>query len=222
MQMMKRSKRWVLVALLCPTMFASGCMHGRHYYFFDDQNLQHYNDVATDLENPDVESHALDEVRFARRPLTLENLGEIEYWDLSLEYVVQACLANSKILRRISVVGATKSTSVAVPSIDSEGTQLLSGLDNRFPSVYDPALKETQVGFGGDGNTVGAIGVEAALSEFDAQLSASTFWERNSRPVNVNPGAATIFAPIFQQDLGAFRSQISKRTATGGVICCRV
>ena len=127
--------------------------HGRHYYFFDEQNLQQYNSVATDLENPDVESHALDEVRFARRPLTLENLEDVEFWDLSLEYVVQSCLANSKILRRISVVGATKTTSVAVPSIDGEGTQLLNGLNGRFPSVYDPALKETQVGFGSDGTT---------------------------------------------------------------------
>ena len=70
---MNQRQRWVLVLLLAWSTAASGCMHGRQYYFFEDQNLAGYKCAATDLEAPIVETCPLDEVKQAYRPMTLEH-----------------------------------------------------------------------------------------------------------------------------------------------------
>ncbi len=212
---MNQRKRWVLVLLLSGSTLASGCMHARQYYFFDDKNLAGYKCAATELEAPNVESCPLDEVRQAQRPMTLENFEHAQFWDLCLQDAVQTTLANSKVIRRIQVAGAIKGTAVAVPTIDSEGGagSLLLSPDN-VKTTFDPAVQES---------TVNALtqGVEAALSDFDAQLSASMFWERDERPINgvtTNEGfvGGTVGGnPNFEQDVGVFRSQISKIAANG-------
>jgi hypothetical protein len=188
-------------------------MHARQYYFFDDKNLAGYKCAATDLEAPIVESCSLDEVRDAQRPMTLENFEHAQFWDLCLQDAVQTTLANSKIIRRIQVAGAVRGTAVAVPVIDSEGGSgsLLLSPDN-VKTVFDPAVQESTV------NSL-TQGVEAALSDFDAQLSASMFWERQERPVNgvtTNEGfVGNTSSPNFEQDVGIFRGQIPKTAANG-------
>ena len=70
-------------------------------------------------------------------------------------------------------------------------------------TTIDPAIVETDPRFG----------IEAALSEFDAQFLTSTFWEKNDRAFNNEffGGGTT----IVQQDVGVFQAAITKRAATG-------
>ncbi|HWA97173.1 MAG TPA: TolC family protein, partial [Pirellulales bacterium] len=63
------------------------------------------------------------------------------------------------------------------------------------------------------------LGVEGALSQFDAQFTTSMFWYKNHYPQNtVFPG---IYPPDFVQDQALNTSQLSKRTATGGQLFVR-
>lgn len=210
---MNQRKRWVLVLLLAFSTVASGCMHSRQYYFFEDKDLSVYKCAATELEAPNVDSCPLDEVRHAQRPMTLENFEHAQFWDLCLEDAVQTTLANSKVIRRIQIAGAIKGTAVAVPTVDSEGGSgsLLLSPDN-VKTTFDPAVQES---------TVNALnqGVEAALSEFDAQLAASMFWERQERPVNGVTSEGVFIGSTaitnFEQDVAVFRGQLSKTAANG-------
>ncbi len=70
-------------------------------------------------------------------------------------------------------------------------------------SVYDPAIQQT------DPRT----GPEAALSAFDAQFSTSMFWAKNDRFFNNILFGGGVWG--FQQDVAAFRAEITKTAATG-------
>ncbi len=70
-------------------------------------------------------------------------------------------------------------------------------------TVFDPAVVES--------NPV--TGVEAALSAFDAQLATTLFFGRNERTLNnVFQGAGV---SSLDQNIAAFRADITKRAATG-------
>ena len=65
-------------------------------------------------------------------------------------------------------------------------------------TTYDPAIAETDPRFG----------IEAALSEFDAQLQSSMFWEKNDRALNnefFGGGTRILF-----QDASVFQAAITK------------
>ncbi len=103
--------------------------------------------------------------------------------------VVQIGLANSDVLREIG------GTVVELP--DATRTK------------YDPAIVETDP----------AIGVESALSAFDAQLTSSLFVERNDRQINNEFfGGGT---RRLQQKVGSFQAQLSKRAVTGTELSAR-
>ena len=70
-------------------------------------------------------------------------------------------------------------------------------------SVYDPAIRYMDP----------RSGVEAALSEFDAQLATNVFFDRDDRAFNnlfVGGGANQLAFGT-----GGFNAEVSKRTATG-------
>ena len=70
-------------------------------------------------------------------------------------------------------------------------------------TTLDPAAVET------DPRT----GIEAALSEFDAQFLTSVFWEKNHRALNnefFGGGTRILF-----QDAGVFQTAITKKAVTG-------
>ena len=76
-------------------------------------------------------------------------------------------------------------------------------------TAFDPAIQESDPRYG----------VEGALSRFDAQLSTSVFWERNDRITNNLLLGGGVFD--LQQELGVYRTQLSKRNATGGQVAVR-
>jgi len=117
------------------------------------------------------------------RILTEEDLAAANCRDLSLDEAVYFALTRSRILR------------------DLGGTVLNN--PERVGTKFGPSLTESDP----------RIGVEAALSEFDARWSTSGNFEKNDRAFNnIFFGGGT---RLFQQDLDVFQSQISKTAATG-------
>ena len=198
-------KFWSLV--LSASLVAPGCAPQQPFYCREDGDLSHYVDVATDIEYPDVEEPSLNEVMNTLPPLTLKNTDNYEMWDLPLEEVVKITLCNSQVMRQLG--GRIQSTAPETIS-----RTLVSPV--AVTTTYDPALVETTTGLS-VGSPFQGSGTEAALSEFDAQLDASIFWEKNRRPQNrPASGVAAQFAPpIFAQDAATFTSGITKTTAVG-------
>ncbi len=212
---MSRDTRNFWAIVLSGVMLVSGCAPSRTYYFFEDGDLSHYKGVATELEVPDVDGCTLDEVRYATTPITLENYEKFtaeDFWDLSLEETVRIAMINSKVVRQVVVPRTTAS----VPIVGQSPENLLRGAGaagDGIATVYDPAIQETNPtgGFGG-------VGVEAALSAFDAQLSSNILWSRTERPNNrVVDELIDQFQPLNTlQENATFQAQIAKTAASGG------
>jgi outer membrane protein TolC len=116
-------------------------------------------------------------------PRTVKDMTGIERWELTLEEAIRLSLANSTVLR------------------DLGGTVVKSPFG--VQTALDPAIRETDP----------RLGVEAALSAFDAQARSTLNSERIDRRLNNR----------FVGDLGLLSGQVnswdvgvSKRTATGG------
>jgi outer membrane protein TolC len=165
---------------------ASGCRWNHRQPFIAAAPAGTYESVAAEIEyaaESDCTLSTVDPSVAAPAPWTLDTEGEPAYWDLSLEEVIQLTLANSSVLRDLG--GAV----VRAPAT--------------IRTTYDPAAVETDPRFG----------IEAALSEFDAQFLTSTYWEKNDRALNnefFGGGTRLLF-----QDAGVFQAAITKRAATG-------
>ncbi|MFO7904825.1 MAG: TolC family protein [Planctomycetota bacterium] len=189
-----------LIALIV-TLLATvtGCHPTQPFYVHEDGDLSHYLATATEIENPDVDQVSLPEVTGTRPPLTLSDLEFTQMRDITLEECVTYALQNSKVIRNL---GSLTQFTIA------DG---LVGRTAGATTVYDPAIFETDPQFG----------VQAALSEFDAQFTSSVFWEKTDRPQNSSVSGSTIFNNQFRQDLGQFDAEISKRSASGTTFAVR-
>ncbi len=107
-----------------------------------------------DIEYPDLDPCSEPGPPESGPPLTIGEVGNVSYWDLRLEEVLQTALTNSKVL------GELGGTVIRAP--DSAST------------LFGPAIQETDPRYG----------VEAALSAFDAQFSTSAYFEKNDRALN--------------------------------------
>jgi outer membrane protein TolC len=211
---MNRPLRKFCSLVLSASLVAPGCAPQQPFYCREDGDLSHYLDVATEIEYPDVEEPSLNEVINPLRPLTLENADNYETWDLSLEEAVKITLCNSQVMRRLGGQAAEPGLSSSVEAISrtiSSPVQVVT--------TYDPALVETVTGQS-VGSPFQGSGPEAALSEFDARLDASVFWEKNRRPQNA-VGIPQIRPDIFAQETGTFGTGITKTTADGSIFAFR-
>lgn len=118
----------------------------------------------------------------ALRPLSLDAGQPPPTWPLSLEEATQLALDHSRVLRE------------------------LGGVVLRFPesvgTVYSPAIRTTDP----------QAGVEAALSQFDAQLGTSLFFANNDRALNNLVAQGT---RLFKQDVNIYRTEIFKQSVAG-------
>lgn len=168
----------------------SGCQWSRSKDAgFEDLDVLQYDVANTALQTPLVETDGDESTATTPEPTSIDRDAPPEYWDLSLEEVIQLSLNNSKVLRD------------------------LGGLVLRSPSttrtVYDPAITETDPRFG----------VAAALSQFDANLASSAYFEKNDRALNnVFFGGGT---RTLNQDADVFQTQLQKRAATGTLFTLR-
>jgi outer membrane protein TolC len=148
-----------------------------------DAELEHYKEVARTVESADAITPPSAQ-DFTTAPHTIrQNAIPTGWQDLTVEEAIHLALANSSVLR------------------DLGGTVL------RYPettrTILGPAVAASDPRFG----------MEAALSEFDAQLATSVVAEKNDR--QVNNFIASGGTRFFQQDLVNFQSEISKLTASG-------
>ena len=190
-------KKWI--PLFFTGMFvlgAFGCRPQQPVYLHEKGNMAvHLIDSGMWPELADTHVPSLPEVTSAEAPLTLDNGTPREYWNLSLQEVVQIALQNGKVLRNLGGVSFGSTGAMGTPSV------LISN-PYSVGTIYDPALVEADPRYG----------VEAALSAFDGQLSASAGWTKSDEQNNSN----NIFTPeVSQADQGTFQATISKYAATG-------
>jgi len=179
---------------------AFGCRPQQPIYLHEKGNMAaHYIDSGMWPELADTHVPSLPEVLGAEAPLTLDNGTPREYWNLSLQEVVQIALQNGKVMRNLGGVSFGSTGAMGTPSV------LISN-PYSVGTIYDPALVEADPRYG----------VEAALSAFDGQLSASAGWTKTDEQVNRNPAYGALgMADVTQGDQGTFQATISKYAATG-------
>lgn len=181
------------ISALLLTAMLLGCTPSRPQYLREPGELRTYVDSQIKIEYPDVQTESLDEVTNTKSPITLSKPNFDKPWDLTLQEAVQTALRNSKVIRNLGSV---------TPFGFADG---LSGRTAGATTVYDPAIFET------DPRT----GVQAALSEFDAQFTTSMFWQKTDRPQNVSTNDFGFVPFNYQQDLGQIDLGLTKKAATG-------
>ncbi len=167
-----------------------GCgLRGQPNGVLTDQDLEHYKYIATQIEYPDVVTPSSNELAIEMSPQSVGRDAPIEYSEIKLEECFQLALQNSSVLKD------------------------LGGLVLRAPAttttVQGPAIVETDP----------RLGVEAALSQFDAIFSSHAYGQKNDRALN-----NTFFGGgtrQLQQDVFVLQSQITKKTATGSQFTLR-
>lgn len=229
--MVRPASTWRILLVLA-LVVATGCSPTQPFYLHEDGDLSHYIDKATQAELPDTHTAPLADVEHSQKPLTLSSPDFKEFWELSLEECVAISLCNTKIIRGGT---AARLQNGQIFAGTSEGSLLLNSIGRAFASTYDPAIVESNPGFtqfnlfgsptaegasvdGGVSNT--RQGVEAALSEFDAQVSftgnpGSVIASSTDRPQNVVPNAFTGFPQTIDTRNGGAVYQVGKRSAAG-------
>lgn len=194
------SRQFPLPILVTMLLLAAGCRPQQPFYFHEDGDLSHYVGVATEIEFPDVETASLADVDRAARPLTLQNSEPKEMWNLPLQEAMHIALANAKVIKNLGGVAFGPTGAQGEPSA-------LLQQAAAAPTVYDPALAESDPRFG----------VEGVLAAFDTQFTTNVFWDKIDTPTNVRSGSVfEDFRPsVLQQDLGTFQAQLAKTAATG-------
>ncbi len=202
---MSRRLRSIWAVLTSLLILLTGCHPQQPFYLFEDGDLSHYVDKATQIEYPDAQTTSLAEVENAAPPLTIENAIPKEFWNVTLEDCVKMALDNSKVMRTLG--GRYASSAQTQRAQVGEAPDALITSPDAIRSVYDPAIMEATP----------FTGTEYALSAFDTVLASSITWQRNDRPQNVREGLATaIFNPVFQENNANFQASLSKTNATGG------
>jgi len=173
-----------------------GCRPQQPIYLHEKGNMAaHLIDSGMWPELAGTHVPSLPEVTGAEAPLTLDNGTPREYWNLSLQEVVQIALQNGKVLRNLGGVSFGSTGAMGTPS-------MLISNPYSVGTIYDPALVEADPRYG----------VEAALSAFDGQLSASAGWTKTDEQSNMS---SFLSNPVNQADQGTFQATISKYAATG-------
>ncbi|MCA9040141.1 MAG: TolC family protein [Planctomycetaceae bacterium] len=194
---MKSSKaiNWLLICVMCWTTF--GCKsvtkkEEKLHYLGDEDRMKYYKDEVTSIEYTEVAHNIPEEVKYTQEPRTIRDRKHDEIWDLTLAEALHLALKNNRIIRTDG-------------SFLNGAGSLTSQTAN---SVYDPAIQETGVLFGGRG-------VEAALADFDTNFTTSVLWGRNNQIVN-SPFFGGIPGGNLTQESATFQSALSKQFMTGG------
>ena len=183
---------WALAAV------AAGC-HSRAV-FFDNGDRTHFENVATQIDYPEVDLATRPDLLAAPPPNSVRRSEPAQSWRLTLCEAIQLTLANSRVIR------------------DSGGRVV--GSPGSVPTVYDTAISETDP----------RQGVESALSQFDALFSTGVDWQWQDHqvanpllgglPPGTNilallSGAMPVTPSTLKEDSASFYAQINKVGATG-------
>ncbi|RPI88802.1 MAG: TolC family protein [Planctomycetaceae bacterium] len=162
----------------------------------DDYDLvTEYEDKEVAIEHSDVESPTLEEPLVADRPRLVGDRSKDEVRDISLTEAIHLALQNNRILRTRG-------------DFRSSATQVFANADN-IPSVYDPAIRDSGVLFGGQG-------VEAALSAFDPIVNANITTGHSSQYINnFLLGGGVGDGAVLSQDTGQLQTNLTKTFGYG-------
>ncbi len=164
--------------------------------YLGEAELGYYKDRVMEIDHPTVDEPTPDVVATTKKPRKLGDRSKDEIWDMSLAEAIHLALVNNKILR----IRADFRTA---------GETLYTNPDT-VPSVFDPAIRDSGVLFGGRG-------VEAALSAFDPIFNTQMLWGHNSTIQNnlfLSGGLKT--GAQLNNDTGAFSTGITKNFGFGG------
>ncbi|TWU10838.1 TolC family protein [Allorhodopirellula heiligendammensis] len=201
-----RARRRRLAAILCgcvASIATVGCNLAQKIPDGPHDTVMSYHDhSALKIEYPEVQDCATPQTAAAAAattPNALQDPSQLPAVEITLQDAIRTALANSPVLRSI---GGTIITSPAA-----------------MRTVYDPSLAHASP----------QLGVEAALSAFDAQYSQSLFWNKVDAPRNLNPaaigggggGVTNLFPTYTNQTLGTYNNEIRKKTATGATFALR-
>ncbi|WP_404309872.1 TolC family protein [Neorhodopirellula lusitana] len=155
-----------------------------------DTRVSYHDHSALKIEYPQVQECATpvsSAAKSAMAPNSLQDPASMPAFEISLQDAIHQALRNSPVLRTIG--GAIVSSPASAVT------------------AYDPGLAHANPN----------LGVEAALSAFDAQYTQSLYFNNVDQPRNVQgAGAVGNFFPSFtQQSTASFESELSKTTATG-------
>lgn len=155
--------------------------------------IQHATEISYP-DGPDAGDHDQD---FDFRPHTIRSLDEDEIWELNLATCIQICLSHSNIIRNAGQFSSPNDPILANPESVS--------------SAFDPAIQSSGVLFG-------QRGVEAALSDFDAQFTTSILWGRNEQVQNNTLSLGLPAGDVLTQETTAWNATLQKQLATGGSV----
>ena len=163
--------------------------------YLGDADLNYYKEAATDIEYPAVQSLTVGDVMATEKPRAVNDPREDEVWDLSLEEAIRIALENSTVIRSSTLLDVATRITTSPESV---------------PTIYDPAIQESGVLFGGRG-------LESALSAFDARWNTSMIWGRNETVQN-NAFFSGGLPPgnTLTRETGEFSTRLQKLFADGG------
>lgn len=182
--MMIRMTKVVGLGLLT-ILLVSGCL--RHATTPEpnvtESNQSHYHQLTKQIEYPDYSDPNEDLLADTVSPKSLKTEEATEYVDMSLEEVMRLALSHSRILRDLG------GTVLRTPDVSKAKT--------------DPSIIETDP----------RLGIEGALSAYDAMFTSTFSWEHNDRALNnVFFGGGT---RQLYQNFATSQTQLTKTAATG-------
>jgi outer membrane protein TolC len=190
------TRRKIAGAVLLLQLVA-GCHYGdKPLTYFGREEFKHYQDAATRIDYPNVHAEAESAVA-SDEPRRIRRRAKDEIWDVTLGEVLQLALSNSQILRASTQFLSPTNTLLTNPEL--------------APSVFDPAIQESDVLFG-------RRGVEAALSDFDAQFTTTMLWTRDELVQNNLFTGGLPPGTTLADEGAAFRSRLQKQMASGGIL----
>ncbi|HZN35976.1 MAG TPA: TolC family protein [Pirellulaceae bacterium] len=154
-----------------------------------DPHVAYFQSQAREVEYPDVVAPPSVETLDTPPPWLLSSGGPPPFREITLQEAVQTALARSPVLRDVG--------------------GLVLQTPGALQTTFTPAITETDPRFG----------VDAALSAFDAQLSAGAYFEKNDRAFN--NAIAGLGTQTFRQDLNNYNIELRKRTAAGTILAAR-
>ena len=186
---------WKWASVVLSSGLLVGCSTSeKKLSYIGEADLEHYKDVVTSIDYPAVNQETPDEVSYSDEPRRIRKPRKEEVWELGLEEAVHTALANNEIIRDN---GQFLSTS----------NRLLTNPDF-VQSVYDPALQDSSTLFGQNG-------VEAALSEYDAQFTTNLLFGRSKSISETNSFNNIQAGDTLATYAGDFRMGLSKIFANG-------
>lgn len=192
-------RRWRnLVSYILIGSLLTGCttvdFGDKKLTYVGKKDLEDYRDRQLEIDHPEVYEPTPENVAFSQKPRLLGDRTKDEIWDMTIAEAIHLSLRNNKVIR--------------VRGDFLTNAQVFNNPDG-VNSIYDPAIRESGVLFGGRG-------VESALSAFDTTFTTNLLFNHNRQIVNNAftsgglPGGSSLF-----QDTATFTTGLSKSFAYG-------